>query len=64
MFVSTLKQIDMYNGTYDLEAYLRHVDRMDENDKRSGCKVCGGDLMKPSDEFCSSFCVNDYERDN
>jgi hypothetical protein len=54
----------MYNGTYDLEAYLRHVDRMDENENRSGCKVCGGDLMKQSDEFCSSFCVDDYDRDN
>jgi hypothetical protein len=54
----------MYNGTYDLENYLRHVDRMDENAKRSGCKGCGGQLLEAGDEFCSGICFNEYERDN
>ena len=62
MFVPTLKQKDMYNGTYDLDDYLRHVDRMESDD--SGCRVCGGDLLEPQDEFCSGICFNEYERDN
>ena len=64
MFVPTLKQKDMYNGTYDLENYLRHVDRMDENAKRSGCKGCGGQLLEVEDEFCSGICFNEHERNN
>lgn len=64
MFVSTLKQKDMYNGTYDLDAYLSHVDRMDEQAKQSGCRLCYGELLEPGDEFCSSQCSRDYERSN
>ncbi len=64
MFVSTLKQIDMYNGTYDLENYLRQVDRMDEMAKQSGCKNCGCETLEQEDEFCSGICFNEYERNN
>lgn len=54
----------MYNGTYDLENYLRQVDRMDEQAKQSGCKNCGCDTLEPKDEFCSGHCSRDYERSN
>ena len=64
MFVPTLKQIDMYNGTYDLESYLRMIDRMDEQAKQSGCKNCGCETLEREDEFCSGICSREYERDN
>ena len=64
MFVPTLKQKDMYNGTYDLESYLRMIDRMDEQTKQSGCKNCGCETLEPQDEFCSGHCSRDYDRNN
>jgi len=54
----------MYNGTYDLENYLRQVDRMDEMAKQSGCKNCGCETLEQEDEFCSGICFNEYERNN
>ena len=54
----------MYNSTYDLENYLRHVDRMEAEAEGRGCKGCGGQLLEAGDEFCSGICFNEYESGN